>query len=780
MKPGKQPANKQVASSSTIKQAILGLYGIIGVAISTFGPFKVPFAESHAKEYWRHALVGIVLLLTLLGGIVGLAVYLFEANYFKSQMVDYVKDHYQRDLTLEGDIKVTFFPQLGLDSGKMTLSQRNSNASFASIENARFYLAWLPLLRKQLLIEHVTLNGVHANLIRYKDSTTNIDDLLTTNANISDIKFEFDSLKLKNSSVNLQDEKAELYFSLHDVNIETGRVSDASPSDLSATFRLESNKPRIDTKVKLSSHILFELKTGHYEFSNFEVKFEGEAPNITNLDLTLQGTFNNFPTSETLKLDKFSAILKGKVGSRKLDAKIDIPQLQGIKNSYTGKIASASATLSQDEENITVSMELPNFSIASNAIQADNMSAQVDVFHTGSTLQGKISSPVKYDFSASQLQLPTIVGAVNGSHSLFSAKVGSSMTGNLVSNLADKNLKLNLNAKIDESNLTASVSIQDFLHPVYEFDLQADTIDLNRYLAIDWSKRLQDDTLPFDLNGLKNINMRGKLRSGEFKIGKIKASNLQTEIKLDQAVLTLDPFNTSLYGGIAQGSLSIAALENPKFTITQKLTGMQLHKLHNDLTTDEAMLIGKANLILDLNATGTDMAGIRKTLNGKINLAIGHGSLAGLNLTDKLLADKHQLGVESHIQHERAKFTEKTQFSELKSNIEIKEGNAHSNDFLIKSSLYTSKGEGNLVLDSGQFDVQLNTTLSPDLKRSIQGALAEMKGITIPMRIYGNAAAPLISLDYGHANGGNLSKLLKESAAKSIPEETVVRKPLKK
>ena len=103
-------SSKQPARTSSVIHSILGLYGVVGMIISTFGPFKVPFAESHAKEYWRHALAGVVLILLLVGGVISLALYVFEANYFKSQMVDYVKTHYQRDLALEGDIKVTFFP----------------------------------------------------------------------------------------------------------------------------------------------------------------------------------------------------------------------------------------------------------------------------------------------------------------------------------------------------------------------------------------------------------------------------------------------------------------------------------------------------------------------------------------------------------------------------------------------------------------------------------------------------------------------------------------------
>jgi len=189
----------QPPKESKTKQALLGLYGIIGVTISTFGPFKVPFAESHAKEHWRHALFGIVLVIGLVAGTISLALYLFDANYFKSQMVDYVKTRTQRDLTLDGDIRITFFPKLGLDAGKMSLSQRNSSKNFASIDNAHFYIAWLPLFLKQLQIESVALDGVHANIVRYKNDSSSLDDLLGKDGSMSDIKFEIDSIKLSNS-----------------------------------------------------------------------------------------------------------------------------------------------------------------------------------------------------------------------------------------------------------------------------------------------------------------------------------------------------------------------------------------------------------------------------------------------------------------------------------------------------------------------------------------------------------------------------------------------------
>jgi AsmA protein len=769
--------SKQPLPASSIKQALLGLYGIVGVSISMFGPFKVPFAESHAKEHWRHALAGIVLVLLLIAAIISLALYMFDANYFKSQMVDYVKAHNQRDLTLDGDIKVTFFPQLGLDSGKMSLSQRNSGKGFASIENARFYIAWWPLLRKQLQIERVALDGVHANLIRYKNGSTNFDDLLTPDGSLGDIKFEIDSIKLKNSSANLQDETAGLLLALHDVNIESGKLTDSTPGEVSASFRLESTKPRIDTQVKLNSHVLFELKSGHYEFANFECEMEGEAAGINNLALNFQGTINSYPALERLSIDKLIATAKGKLENRKLEAKFDIPRLQLDKDKLTGNTLSITATLLQEEENLTAAVELPAFEMNGNKLQAENIVVNFDLFKAGRTLQGKLNSPLSIDFETQQMQLPAIVSSFSATHPLLSSKLRANISGNMLVNLSEQDVKLSLDAKIDDSDVTGSLGMQDFSHPSYAFDLDVNRLDLDHYLATDWSKRFREDVLPFDVSGLKDLNLRGKLRSGEFKFAKLKASNLTAEFKTDQSSLNIVPLNARLYGGTMLGSLSIAAGDIPRVTLKQKLTGVQLNALFSDIVPGEPKLVGKGNLTVDLNATGQNMGALRKTLNGNISLALGRGTLSGINLAEALAAGKSQLGMKDGERTDPAKFTEITPFSELKLNFDIQEGNAHNNDFLMKSPLFTSKGEGEIALDSGQLNYRLNTTLAPHLKRSSNGELAELRGINIPVRVTGPFAAPSISMDFGNASGGNMTKLAKANAANTVSPAPVTAKP---
>lgn len=775
MKPkqAKQPA---APKESSIKQALLGLYGITGVTLSTFSGFKVPFAESHAKEYWRHALTGIVIVLILIASIVSLALYMFDANYFKSQMVDYVKTHNQRDLTLEGDIKVTFFPRLGLDSGKMSLSQRNSNKGFASIENARLYIAWWPLLRKQLQIESVALDGLHANLIRYKNGSTNIDDLLTSEASLGDIKFEIDSIKLNNSSANLQDESAAIFLSLHNVNVETGKLTDSTPGNVTASFRLESAKPHIDTKVKLNSHVFFELKTDHYEFANFEAEMEGEIGALSNLALNFQGTINSHPALERLVIDKFSATAKGKLENRRLEAKLDLPKLQLDKNKLTGNSLNINTSLLQDEENLTATLQLPAYEMTDNKFQSENITATVDLFKAGRTLQGKLNSPLSIDFEAQQIQLPAIVSSISGSHPVLSGKLTANITGNMQAKLSDQHIKLDLKTKIDDSNIVGSFAMNDFAHPVYTFDIGANTLDLDRYLATDWAKRLQDDALPFDFSALKALNLRGKLRSNEFKFAKLKTANLYAEIKAEQASLLIEPLNARLYGGTTSGGISISAGEIPKFTFRQKLTGVQLNTLLADIFPGEARLTGKGNFSMDLNATGENMGALRKTLGGNASLALARGSLAGINLTEALLAGKSQMGMKDGERSETAKFAETTSFSELKSTFAITDGKVRTSDLMMKSPLFSSKGEGEISLDSGQLNFNLNTTIAANLKRASNGELAELKGISTPVRVNGTYAAPVVILDFGAASGGNLAKLLKANMAATTSPAPVVSK----
>src|SRR4030067_1365132 len=76
----------------------------------------------------------------------------FDPNDYKDQIIQAVKDSKQRNLRLDGDIKLSFFPTIGANLGKVSLSEFNSDKEFAVVETARVSLALMPLLSKQVVV----------------------------------------------------------------------------------------------------------------------------------------------------------------------------------------------------------------------------------------------------------------------------------------------------------------------------------------------------------------------------------------------------------------------------------------------------------------------------------------------------------------------------------------------------------------------------------------------------------------------------------------------------
>ncbi|MBI2224681.1 MAG: AsmA family protein, partial [Betaproteobacteria bacterium] len=119
-------------------------------------------------------LAGIILILAAAAAYIAAT---FDPNEYKPQIVQAVKDRTQRNLRLDGDIKLAFFPRIAATLGRVSLSERGSEREFAEVGDFRVALKLLPLLSKQVVVETVEIKNLRAHLVRFKDGTTNIDDL---------------------------------------------------------------------------------------------------------------------------------------------------------------------------------------------------------------------------------------------------------------------------------------------------------------------------------------------------------------------------------------------------------------------------------------------------------------------------------------------------------------------------------------------------------------------------------------------------------------------------
>ena len=121
-------------------------------------------------------LAGLFLLL-LIG--LSIFVYTFDANRYKPQISQQVEKATGRKLDIEGNVKLTLFPWIGLSINQVTLAnaQGFGPSPFAKLQALDIKVELMPLLKQQFSVDKVRLQGLYLSLQQAKDGRNNWSDL---------------------------------------------------------------------------------------------------------------------------------------------------------------------------------------------------------------------------------------------------------------------------------------------------------------------------------------------------------------------------------------------------------------------------------------------------------------------------------------------------------------------------------------------------------------------------------------------------------------------------
>ena len=111
-------------------------------------------------------IAGLLVVLVVVASIV--LPMIVDPNDYKDDIADLVKSKTGRTLAIEGDIGLSVFPWLAVEIGPTSLSNADgfSAQPFASVNDVQVRIKLLPLLRKQVEMDTVVLDGlqsVHGN-----------------------------------------------------------------------------------------------------------------------------------------------------------------------------------------------------------------------------------------------------------------------------------------------------------------------------------------------------------------------------------------------------------------------------------------------------------------------------------------------------------------------------------------------------------------------------------------------------------------------------------------
>ena len=226
-------------------------------------------------KYLAIALGGLLAL--LLVAVVALFA-LVDTAALKTTLSKYVADQYQRTLTLDGDLKLSLFPTLGVSVAQARLSEPGATATALKVEQARLSVDVLPLLRGQLRVGGITLDGLEATLVRKADGKTNYDDLIGGDKKQSSgaVQFDIEKSALTRSALVVRDAVSGTDLTLSQLNLSTGRVAERSPFPFDFSVQIQGKKPAIQGAFKAKGVATFDLTGRAFSLSKFETGYSGK------------------------------------------------------------------------------------------------------------------------------------------------------------------------------------------------------------------------------------------------------------------------------------------------------------------------------------------------------------------------------------------------------------------------------------------------------------------------------------------------------------------------
>ena len=655
------------------------------------------------------------------------AVVLFvDINRFKPQIAGFVRDTYQRELTIDGELGWSIWPSLAITLPKTTLSDRagaapSNGAPAVAIEGARVSVALVPLLSGSVQADKVVLSGLEARIVRRADGSTSIDDLLGGGSAPADPapsgggattlpELDLGGVEVRNARIVYVDEAAGNQVTVQALDLDVGRIAPGAPTPLSLSARVATTAPKLEATVRLGTAL--------------EPNLAAKAVRAARTTLVVDGRLDGAPLKQEL-------------------------EAQGL-------VADAQAVV------------------------VDRIVSRSNIEQGARAIAAQLQFPLRVGIASGLIELPAIEGSVDVRDPSLPAPPGAiPFTGALKIDSKKERVDANLKADAPGTVLTARVDLTGFATPRIGFDVKADEIDLDRYLGTASPGTPGAGTTPtagapaaadtaVDLAFLEGLNLAGTAAIGRLKAQGLTVTDIDIGVKAAGGRLDVAPLAAQLYGGRLSGKAGAQARGN-RLTAAADLDGVNIGPLLADLTQDE-LLEGRGRVRLDIATAGASVEAMKRALSGTASVALEDGAIVGINLAEKI-RDAKSLLQGASAQTVKADQTQKTDFSALSASFVIRDGVARNQDLDGKSPLFRLGGGGLINIAASTLDYTVRASVVGTTRGQGGRELEELRGVTIPVMLTG----PFDTLDWTIDWRAVAEELLKTRAGEKLEAELKAR-----
>ena len=215
-------------------------------------------------------LLAVLLVIVVVGGITAFLSFA-DPNDFKGMITDKVRAATGRELRLDGQLELEFWPKIRLKAGPLSLSNAAGfgDEPFFAADEIQVAVATLPLFSERIEMDTVILHGVAINLARNAAGVSNWDDL-TGDAAEDDhgggglASFVLGGVDIKDTRMSYSDAVTGQNVTISNVSVTTGALTFGEPIDFKLSLSAVANQPALDSDVSLTATVSYNLDDEHY------------------------------------------------------------------------------------------------------------------------------------------------------------------------------------------------------------------------------------------------------------------------------------------------------------------------------------------------------------------------------------------------------------------------------------------------------------------------------------------------------------------------------------
>jgi AsmA protein len=749
-------------------------------------------------------LVGALLALLLVAAIG--AILFIDPNDYRDTIASKVEEQTGRTLAIEGEIKLSLFPWLGLKLGAMELGNAEGFADqpFARIGAAEARVKLLPLLKLQTEIDTVVLRGLVLNLQRRADGVSNWDDLakggeapvVETEQPVSEAdaqKLEqmlgalaIGGIVLEEATIEWRDELLKQRVVLKHLNFRAGEIRIATPIPLQLSTEFVSTAPELSGSLRLAADVSADPLAQRYAATGMALrttlsgaalpggKLEAEIGGDAEVDLVAGEASLKGLTVKGMGAEVGADLRVSKLlGQPDAEGRLSVTLNDVNKLLSLAPAGAVPADLKLAALNGTRLQAALKFSLAGQSASVAPLTLALPGVELKLTAEGKqiIDKPAFSGELASGEFVPRQLLADLGitlPEMADPAVLGKAQLQSRFSGGLDEVALSGLSLQLDESTFSGDASVRNFAAPVIRYTLLLDAIDVDRYLPPPSEAPAAPATpatagataaadLPLEL--LRKLNIDGTLQLGRVKVMNLRSDTIVTTLKADKGRFRLHPLSANLYQGSYSGNVAFdVSGKEPQLSMDERLNGVEAGPLLKDFMGKD-YVTGTAELQAKLTATGIEPLAIRNSLNGSGSFSFAKGAVKGFNL-GQLIRNADALYRKQPQPKEEVR---ETDFSELRGSFAVKDGLVTTSDLAARSTVFQVAGKGTVNLVSEKLNLRLDTTIVSDLRDATGERSGDLKGQKIPVTIGGSFSEPEFGVD--------LASVLKEKAQAEVDKK---------